>query len=235
MKETNYTKDNLPIILNDEVKVKNDVDDYLNKKKFFDELMENDCKNLNENISDYKNFVKDIERVHLNKEEEALLPGTKKENYGHSFTFLTDGIKLLSYKEEKKVETKHKRIEEPKIDILKLMRYTKRGNKKWFKEELKKKSNQRLSAMNRRLKLKNTSKISHPKSANKIKSEIDNEIYSNNINNNDIIKEYENENDKIDFSNYDQLKKANTFTNFKNTQLKKMEYNYFKNDFLKIQ
>ena len=39
---------------------------------------------------------------------------------------------------QKKVETKHKRIEEPKIDIIKLMRYTKRGNKKWFQEELKK-------------------------------------------------------------------------------------------------
>ena len=231
MKETIYSKNNLPLILNEEVKINNDVEEYINKKKFFDELMENDCKNLNENISDYKNFVKDVERVQQNKEEEALLPGTKKENYGHSFTFLTDGIKLLSYKEEKKVETKHKRIEEPKIDIIKLMRYTKRGNKKWFQEELKKKSNKRLSAVNRHL--RNVSKISHPKSANNVKIKLNYEINKlNNDKNIDII-EYENEKDKIDFTQYDNFKKANTFSNFKNTikTIKnEAEKSYFIND-----
>jgi hypothetical protein len=45
---------------------------------FFDELMENDCKNLNENILDYKDFVKDVERVQVNKDENVVLPGTKR-------------------------------------------------------------------------------------------------------------------------------------------------------------
>lgn len=213
------TNDNLPQILNKEIIIKNDVDEYLKKKHFFDELMENDYKNINSNILEYKNFVKDIERVQVNKEKDINLPGSKKENYGHSFTFLTDGIKLLSYKEEQIQDVKIKRKEEPKIDIFKLMRYTKRGNKKWFKEELKKKSKKRLSAMNRRT--KNISKITkktHPPSAFMFKSKTN---YNSNIisknNNKEEINENNKENDIIDFSTFDPLKKTNSFSNFKNT------------------
>ena len=213
------TNDNLPQILNKEIIIKNDVDEYLKKKQFFDELMENDYKNINSNILEYKNFVKDIERVQVNKEKDINLPGSKKENYGHSFTFLTDGIKLLSYKEEQIQDVKIKRKEEPKIDIFKLMRYTKRGNKKWFKEELKKKSQKRLSAMNRRT--KNISKITkktHPPSAFMFKSKTN---YNSNIisknNNKEEINENNKENDIIDFSTFDPLKKTNSFSNFKNT------------------
>ena len=204
--------DNMPLIQNEEVKKDNDVDEYIKKKQFFDELMEDDCKNLNNNIADYKDFVKDIERVNVNKEENLELPGTKKENYGHSFTFLTDGIKLLSYKEEQIVNTKPKHIEEPKIDIFKLMRYTKRGNKKWFKEELKKKSQKRLSAMYRHT--KNYSKTSHPPSANLISR--NNNIIKN-INNINDIKEIEHENEMIDFTQFDNMRKTNTFNEYKNT------------------
>ena len=204
MKEKNKIKENVPIIYNEEIKIKNDVDEYLKKKQFFDELMENDCKNLNENISDYKDFVKDIEKVQMNKEEELKLPGTKKENYGHSFTFLTDGIKLLSYKEEQVADVKPKHIEEPKIDIFQLMKFTKRGNKRWFQEELKKKSQKRLSAMYRRT--NHLSKTSHPPSGHTIK-------YVTNNNQNELDKD----NNMMDFSNYDKLKKANTFSNFRNT------------------
>lgn len=217
VKEKNISNENLPQILNEEVKIKNDVDEYVKKKQFFDELMENDCRNINSNISDYKDFVKDVERIQVNKEKDVDLPGTKKENYGHSFTFLTDGIKLLSYKEEKIQDVKVKRKEEPKIDIFKLMRYTKRGNKKWFKEELKKKSLKRLSAMNTRT--KNVSKISkltktHPPSAYipKSKTNINSNLITNNNNKEDL-----NENDIIDFSNFDPLRKTNTFSNFRNT------------------
>ena len=213
------TNDNLPQILNKEIIIKNDVDEYLKKKQFFDELMENDYKNINSNILEYKNFVKDIERVQVNKEKDINLPGSKKENYGHSFTFLTDGIKLLSYKEEQIQDVKIKRKEEPKIDIFKLMRYTKRGNKKWFKEELKKKSQKRLSAMNRRT--KNISKITkktHPPSAFMFKSKTN---YNSNIisknNNKEEINENNKENDIINFSTFDPLKKTNSFSNFKNT------------------
>ena len=213
MQEKFRRDNNMPIKLMEEVKIKNDVDEYIKKKQFFDELMENDCKNINENISDYKDFVKDIERVQVNKDKDIVLPGTKKDNYGHSFTFLTDGIKLLSYKEEQVVNTKSKHIEEPKIDIFKLMRYTKRGNKKWFREELKKKSQKRLSAIHTRT--KNYSKTSHPPSANIIK--YDSNLVSNNNNNINEINEIENENEMIDFTNFENLKKANTFSDFKNT------------------
>ena len=51
MKQKIESRNNMPIILNQEVKIKNDVDEYLKKNKFFDEIMENDCKNLNENIN----------------------------------------------------------------------------------------------------------------------------------------------------------------------------------------
>ena len=63
MKKKQFSKDFLPVVSNENIDNKNEIDEYLEKKKFFDELMENDCKNLNDNISDYKNFVKDIERV----------------------------------------------------------------------------------------------------------------------------------------------------------------------------
>ena len=129
----------MPIILDENIVKKNDIDQYLEKKKFFDELMENDCKNLNDNILDYKNYVKDIERAQVEKDEDVVLQGTKKDNYGHTFTFLTDGIKMLSFKEEEIIDTKPIHKEEPKIDIIRLMRYTKRGNKKWFQKELKNK------------------------------------------------------------------------------------------------
>ena len=212
MREKLKKNDNMPLIQNEEVKIKSDVDEYIRKKQFFDELMEDDCKNINNNIADYKDFVKDIERVQVNKDKNVNLQGTKKDNYGHSFTFLTDGIKLLSYKEEQIVDTKPKHIEEPKIDIFKLMRYTKRGNKKWFKEELKKKSKKRLSAMYRHT--KNISKTSHPPSANILNRQTN--LISSNTNTNDI-KEIENESDMIDFNNYNNIKKTNTFTEFRNT------------------
>ena len=234
MQEKYRRDDNMPLIQNEEVKIKNDVDEYLKKKQFFDELMENDCKNINENISDYKDFVKDVERVQVNKDKDVVLPGSKKDNYGHSFTFLTDGIKLLSYKEEQIVNTKPKHIEEPKIDIFNLMRYTRRGNKKWFKEELKKKSEKRLSEMHTRT--KNISKMTHPQSGNK---KYESNLISNNNNNNNVndINEIENENERIDFSGLENLKKANTFSNFKNTikTIKnEAEKSYFLNDnFLK--
>ena len=213
MQEKLRGDNNMPIKHMEEVKIKNDIDEYLKKKQFFDELMEKDCKNINENISDYKDFVKDIERVQVNKDKDIVLPGTKKDNYGHSFTFLTDGIKLLSYKEEQIVSTKPKHIEEPKIDIFKLMKYTKRGNKKWFKEELKKKSQKRLSSMHTRT--KNFSKTSHPSSGHKMK--LESNLIDNNDNNNNEINELENENEIIDFTNLENLQKTNTFSDFKNT------------------
>ena len=203
MKKKHYSKENMPLIINQNIDKKNEIDEYLEKKKFFDDLMEDDCKNLNENILDYKNFIKDVEKVQVDKNEDVVLPGTKKDNYGHNFTFLTDGIKMLSFKEEQIVDSKPTHYEEPKIDIIKLMRYTKRGNKKWFQEELKKKSVKRLSAIQSRAKsTKNNRNLN---------------INENNCNNEENIEDNkEQECNIMDFSNFN-INKANTFSNFKNT------------------
>ena len=126
---------------------------------------------------------------------------------------------MLSFKEEQVVDTKPIHIEEPKIDIIKLMRYTKRGNKKWFKEELKKKSVKRISGLKPRPKtttykrnnLKNPQKKSNTNiSENK---EINIQSETNNYNENE---KNENENNIIDFSNFN-ANKTNAFSNFKNS------------------
>jgi hypothetical protein len=237
MQKRQYSRENMPVVLNEDVNTKNEIDEYLEKKKFFDDLMENDCKNINENIADYKDFVKDIEKAHVEKDEDIVLPGSKKDNYGHTFTFLTDGIKMLSYKEEQIVDNKPKKVEEPKIDIIKLMRYTKRGNKKWFKEELKKKSAKRLSAIPSKSKALSKLRGNSSKRTNRAKDVIDmkehnqsvqnqnkNQVQEeqkknniNNLNNNVNTNNEKEENEKvIDYSNFN-INKANSFTNFKNT------------------
>ena len=215
MKKKSYSKEFMPIKLNENKDKKKEIDEYLEKKKFFDELMENDCKNLNENILDYKNYVKDIERSQVEKDEDVVLQGTKKDNYGHTFTFLTDGIKMLSFKEEQIIDNKPTYIEEPKIDIIKLMRYTKRGNKKWFQEELKKKSLKRLSALNQRPKSFSFTRITNKEQKNDIYINENNKKNSQNENNFENVI-YENDNNMMDFSNFN-INKANAFSNFKNT------------------
>ena len=215
MKKKSYSKEFMPIKLNENKDKKKEIDEYLEKKKFFDELMENDCKNLNENILDYKNYVKDIERSQVEKDEDVVLQGTKKDNYGHTFTFLTDGIKMLSFKEEQIIDNKPTYIEEPKIDIIKLMRYTKRGNKKWFQEELKKKSLKRLSALNQRPKSFSFTRITNKEQKNDIYINENNKKNSQNEKNFENVI-YENDNNMMDFSNFN-INKANAFSNFKNT------------------
>lgn len=242
MQKRQYSRENMPVVLNEDINNKNEIDEYLEKKKFFDDLMENDCKNLNENIADYKDFVKDIEKAHVEKDEDIVLPGNKKDNYGHTFTFLTDGIKMLSYKEEQVVDNKPKRIEEPKIDIIKLMRYTKRGNKKWFKEELKKKSAKRLSAIPSKSKALSRLRGNSSKRSNRTKEVIDMKEHNQNTQNPNQIQEEQKDNNNInlnvnvnnvnaskntndekeenekniDYSNFN-INKANSYTNFKNT------------------
>ena len=120
-------------------------EELLEKKKYFDDLMEKDYKNFNDNILDYKNYLKDVENTH--KEGDPLKLNNNKDNYGHTYNFSPDNIKLLTYKEEEITDNKPKKKQEPQIDIMKLMRYTKRGNKKWFEQELKFKSKIRTEYM----------------------------------------------------------------------------------------
>ena len=107
------------------------------KKKFFDDLMTNDFTNLNNKFNNYLDHLKNI---NLKDSSEVQKQKASKEKYNYLNSFSLERIKFLSYKEDDLNSKKPKKKEEPKIDIMKLMRYTKRGNKKWFKKELKNKT-----------------------------------------------------------------------------------------------
>ena len=116
------------------------------KKKYLSEIVEMDKKFINQNIENYKHFLRDIEKTKDNSKIIKIM--SRNDNLGHKYSFKLNNLKLLSYKEEKKEDIKQKKIEEDsKIDIKKLMKYTKRGNKKWFQEELKQKSLKRLNSI----------------------------------------------------------------------------------------
>ena len=121
-------------------------DELMEKKKYFDDLMKNDYNKLNENLKDYQLYLKDVERTH--KDGDPLKLNNNRDNFGHIYNFSPERIKLLTYKEEEIIDNKPKKKEEPKVDIIKLMRYTKRGNKKWFKQELKNESNKKFFPFN---------------------------------------------------------------------------------------
>ena len=106
------------------------------KKKFFDDLMTNDFTNLN---NKFNNYLEHLKTIKLKNSSEKEKQKANKEKYNYINSFSLERIKFLSYKEDDLNSKKPKKKEEPKIDILKLMRYTKRGNKKWFEKELKNK------------------------------------------------------------------------------------------------
>ncbi len=103
------------------------------KKKFFDDLMKNDFSTINKNFKDYLSHLKDIKLKDNNETEKKI---ANKEKYSYLYNFSPDRIKFLSYKEDDLNNKKQKKKEEPKINIMKLMKYTKIGNKKWIKQKL---------------------------------------------------------------------------------------------------
>ena len=106
------------------------------KKNFFDNLMKNDYSTLNQNFKDYLYHLKDIKlKEHIEGEKKQQI----HDKYNYLYNFSPERIKFLSYREDDLYSKKPIKKEEPKIDIIKLMRYTKRGNKKWFQKELKNK------------------------------------------------------------------------------------------------
>ena len=139
-KDTNETKDK---------------EEFIAKKLFFDNLVIKDNQNINNNISDYKEYLKDIEKnkdnINTSNISRIINNGN---NYGHQYSFKLKDIKLLSYKEEKKEDIKINKKENPEIDIVKLIRYTKRGNKKWFQNSIKQRSKNRLNSFKNKFKRK---------------------------------------------------------------------------------
>jgi len=180
---------------------------YKDKKKYLSDIVEMDKKYFNKNIESYKNFLKDIEKTKDNSKILKIM--SRNDNLGHKYSFKFKNIKLLSFKEEKKEEDviQKKMEEDSRIDIKTLMKYTKRGNKKWFQEQLKQKSNKRLAhILNKR---KKNYELSN--NENEIKSLLNkNALSTINANNKNIFN--------------------NTFTNFGNTiKTVKNEAQFIKN------
>ena len=80
-----------------------DKEEIIAKKIFFDNLVLKDNQNLNSNISDYKEYLKDIEKNkdNINSSNISRIINNGN-NFGHQYSFKIKDIKLLSYKEEKK-------------------------------------------------------------------------------------------------------------------------------------
>ena len=122
------------------------------KKKYLSDIVEMDNKFVNSNIESYKNFLIDIEKTKDNSKILRIM--SRNDNLGHKYSFKINNIKLLSLREEKKKDEKRKKKVEDNtgIDIKKLIKYTKRGNRKWFEEQLKQKSFKRLDLIKKNLK-----------------------------------------------------------------------------------
>lgn len=173
----------------------NEEDEIIIKKRFLNNLVKKDNNNINNNISDYKEFLKDMEK----SKEKDINKIINNGSFGHHYSFNIEDIKLLSYKEEKKEDIKVNKKYNPEIDIVKLIRYTRRGNRKWFQNNLKLRSKNRINSFKK--------KFNNKKSAS---SEIN-------------IREKKNIKDKIDdkyeVSDINTMGMTSTtaFSNFRNT------------------
>ena len=185
-----------------------DKEDYISKKIFFDNLLKKDHQNINNNLSDYKEYLKDIEKTKDDNMNRIINSGN---NFGHNYSFKFNDIKLLSYKEEKKENIKINKKENPEIDIVKLIRYTRRGNRQWFQNNLKQRSKNRINSFKNRFPKKrqlfsssSAMNIRGKKSLlNKTQDEEKNKLNENNYSNNDI--------------NMMGVTSSTTFSNFRNT------------------
>ena len=131
----------------------NGEDEMVSKKKFFNNLEKKDTNNINSNISDYKEFLKDVEK----SKEKDINKIINNGSFGHHYSFNIEDIKLLSYKEEKKEDIKVNKKYNPEIDIVKLIRYTRRGNRKWFQNNLKLRSKNRINSFKKKFNNKKAS------------------------------------------------------------------------------
>jgi len=60
-----------------------------------------------------------------------------KSNYGRTYSLNLDDIKLLSYQEEQEEAKTFRKKEAHEVDMKTLIKYTKRGNRKWFLNNIK--------------------------------------------------------------------------------------------------
>ena len=202
------------------------------KKQFFDDLMKNDFSRLNKNFKDYITHLKDIK---MKEQDEMTKRQSNREKYGFLNNFSPERIKFLSYREDDLNAKKPKKKDEQKIDIMKLMRYTKRGNKKWFKKGLKNKEFKQIPKFNPKqqqelkpiFKSINTTTNNFHKNKTDLEninlstgqSNIYNKTDSNFFNNyKNTIKTVRNEADKASHMNQNFDTKMKTMENFFNTK-----------------
>ena len=187
------------------------------KKDFFDNLVKKDNKNINDYIIDYKLFLNKVKNTNSDNWTRIF---NSKSNYGRTYSLNLDDIKLLSYQEEQEEAKTFRKKEAHEVDMKTLIKYTKRGNRKWFLNNIKEISKKRQNSFRERIthkkhlynKIYKRSKLN---TANIRKSQSDNNFFD---------KEKENEKEKsIDNSNsndiIDNMEKTNytTFSNFRNT------------------
>ena len=187
------------------------------KKDFFDNLVKKDNKNINDYIIDYKLFLNKVKNTSSDNWTRIF---NSKSNYGRTYSLNLDDIKLLSYQEEQEEAKTFRKKEAHEVDMKTLIKYTKRGNRKWFLNNIKEISKKRQNSFRERIthkkhlynKIYKRSKLN---TANIRKSQSDNNFFD---------KEKENEKEKsIDNSNsndiIDNMEKTNytTFSNFRNT------------------
>ena len=183
------------------------------KKDFFDNLVKKDNKNINDYIIDYKLFLNKVKNTSSDNWTRIF---NSKSNYGRTYSLNLDDIKLLSYQEEQEEAKTFRKKEAHEVDMKTLIKYTKRGNRKWFLNNIKEISKKRQNSFRERIthkkhlynKIYRRSKIN---TANIRKSQSDNNFIDkekeksiDNSNSKDII-------DNMEKTNY------TTFSNFRNT------------------
>ena len=186
------------------------------KKEFLDNLVKKDNKNINDYILEYKLFLSQIKNSNIDNLSQLI---NDKNNFGKKFSFNAGNVQLLSYQEEKKETVKKVKKEAHEVNMNNLIKYTKRGNRKWFLNNIKEVSQKRQNSFRKKINQKKHIYNTYNIYSNGIaKSKSDKNIFeiTNNNNNNGKISEI---NDNNNFNNGDITGKTSstTFSNFRNT------------------
>ena len=207
------------------------------QKNFFENLMNEDNKQFNDNLKEYKEYLNNLKLNYKDGDSLKKNKNEKKEEE-QKFQFLTENVKLLSFKEEENLDLIPKKKEEPKFDVRKLMKYTKRGRRsaKLYSQGH---FNNKLNKKN-----ENNQNKKRPKSNQKTISSPTNTLYNysnytdfDQINNNNLNNDLES---KLSFSNYkntiktvkNEAQKANLINKNFDYKWKTME-NFFQNKFFR--
>ena len=207
------------------------------QKNFFENLMNEDNKQFNDNLKEYKEYLNNLKLNYKDGDSLKKNKNEKKEEE-QKFQFLTENVKLLSFKEEENLDLIPKKKEEPKFDVRKLMKYTKRGRRS---EKLYSQGhfNNKLNKKN-----ENNQNKKRPKSNQKTISSPSNTLYNysnytdfDQINNNILNNDLES---TLSFANYkntiktvkNEAQKANLINKNFDYKWKTME-NFFQNKFFR--